>query len=208
VRCLCNGQIRRHSDVVVCRGCDSGKFTNTVAQSVCLPCWENSGHDNTYTGCLCNSGYTPGDKDSCGPCGSNTFKDEQSNTLCSSCRDNSESTPGAVNANDCKCVAGRFLDGAVCEPCATSSFKEGVGNAMCTQCATSFSTRDPQQQRPCACDPPDISRRWPVRPAPQITSSPCSLTRPIPRAAGTARCLEALWLTRKPSASVTRGSTN
>jgi len=137
------------------QGCGFGKYTNTVAQSVCASCWDNSGHDDTYTGCLCNVGYTAGDGDSCEACGNFTFKDEQSNALCRICRDHSESMRGAVNANDCKCVAGRFLNGDVCEPCAAGSFKEDVGNEICTECEATFSTRDTGSTNIalCVCPP-------------------------------------------------------
>jgi len=98
-------------------------------------------------------------------------------------------------------------------PCASRVPLVSSRKASATRCARS--ARPPSargtpaaRQRPCACAPRDTTKTCCARRVPKITSSPRSPTRLAPHAAGTASCLQALWQTRRPGASATRGSTN
>ena len=149
--CVCRAGTTLDGDT--CRACAPGTYKPAPGNDACTPCANFSitpvpgavnatqcacREDAAFEGpaggpCVCRAGTTL-DGDTCRACAPGTYKPAPGNDACTACPENSNSTPGAVNATQCICLPGfAGAPGGNCGTCGVDEYLE-VEAGDCRAC--------------------------------------------------------------------------
>ena len=128
-----------------CSNCEYGKYSTAVGATsdTCENCPANSNTpavaSDEEIDCICNSGSTGPNGNTCSQCATGTYKAATGNAVCNACPENSNSPLESTATTDCKCNAGyNGPDGGDCNACAMGKYKANTGYSAtgCDDCAS------------------------------------------------------------------------
>ena len=140
-----------------CVECVEDTYKTLNGNFACIQCPTHSS-TATLTGqviCTCNVGFgfVPDDGGSCVECASGTYKDDSTNSACTSCQQDSNAPAGSVDSTQCSCNIGFSGEHAgSCAECGVDTYKNVNGNGACNPCQLHSSTITLKGQTECTCD--------------------------------------------------------